>query len=49
MKRLETEAAWRFHVGKWEEIIQKQKQEPKERRNLYIILKTLVEKPQKGF
>ena len=49
MQRLETEAARRSHVGKWEEMMQEQKQEPKERRNFYIILKTLVEKPQKGF
>ena len=48
MQRLETEAARRSHVGKWEEMMQEQKQEPKER-NFYIILKTLVEKPQKGF
>lgn len=49
MQRLETEAAWRSHVGKWEEMMQEQKQGPKERRSFYIILKTLVEKPQKGF
>ena len=49
MQRLETEAARRSHVGKWEEMMQEQKQEPKERRNFYIILKTLVENHKKVF